>query len=72
MRALLCDPSVITPAWLPVKLIARQPRSVSAMLIESHADPLAGGEEHVELAAIRSGTDFVGESHELIGGFSHR
>ena len=33
MRAEECESSVITPAWLPVKLIAGTPRSDSAMLI---------------------------------------
>jgi len=33
MRADECESSVITPAWLPVKLIAGTPRSESAMLM---------------------------------------
>jgi hypothetical protein len=33
MRAAEWEASVITPAWLPVKLIAGTPRSDSAMLI---------------------------------------
>ena len=39
---------------------------------ERHRDPLAGGEEHVELARVRVGGDERGELDQLVGRVPHR
>ena len=47
-----CSVSVTMPACEPVNDTAGTPRSSTAMRHERHRDPLARGEQHVELAAV--------------------
>ena len=39
---------------------------------QRHRDALAGGEQHVQLAAGRQRADLVGQVHQLVGGVAHR
>ena len=60
------------PACEPVKLTAWTPWSMIAMQSSGHRDPLPGGEEHVELPAVRVLGHVVGEADEVVGGLAHR
>ena len=65
--------SVITPAWLPVK-----DRAWCAEVVDRHrqqggVDPLAGGEQHVQLARRRDrATPACARSMQLVGRVAHR
>jgi hypothetical protein len=39
---------------------------------QGHADPLAGGEQHVQLAAGRQRRHLLGQVTQLVGGVTHR
>ena len=39
---------------------------------QGHRDPLAGGEQHVELAPARHRDDLLGQVDQLVGGVAHR
>ena len=60
------------PTWLPVKLTASMPRSASAMHSSAIETALAGGEQHVHLAAGLGVGDVVGQRDEVVGGLAHR
>ncbi len=69
--ALPCSASVMTPACEPVNDRASWPSVPIAIARTAIADALAGGQQHVELAARRQRRDLVGEVDELIGGVAH-
>ena len=69
--ARLCSVSVTIPACEPVNDIAGTPRS-HRHAHERHRDALAGGQQHVELAAVGVLGDVVGEPQEIVGGLAHR
>ena len=48
------------------------PQVVDRHREQRHRDPLAGGEQHVELAARRQRADLVGQVEQLVGGVAHR
>ena len=60
------------PDWLPVKLIASPPSSRIGHRQQRHRDPLAGGQQHVELAAIRVRRHLLGEREQIVGRIAHR
>ena len=70
--ALPCELSVMTPAWLPVKDRASWPEVADRHREQCHRDPLAGGQQHVELAAGGQRGDLLGEVDQLVGGVTHR
>ena len=72
IRARPCEASVITPAWLPVNERASKPEVGDRHREQRHRDPLAGGEQHVELAPRRQRADLLGEVEQLVGGVAHR
>ena len=70
--ARLCSVSVTIPACEPVNDIAGTPRSSTAMRHERHRDPLAGGEQHVELAPVGVLGHVVCEAQQVVGRLAHR
>ena len=59
------------PAWLPVKLSAGDAEVVQGHAQQGHGLALAGGDEHVHLAAGPDARDVVGEAQELVGLLAH-
>ena len=70
--ALPCAESVITPACEPVNDCALWPSCGDRHREQRHRDPLAGGEQHVELARRRQRRHLLGEVAQLVGGVAHR
>ena len=62
IRALPWLESVMTPACEPVNERASAPSVEIAMASSAIGDPLAGGEQHVQLAAGRVGGDLLARS----------
>ena len=60
------------PAWEPVKLTAWTPVVHDRHAEQGHRDPLPGGEEHVQLPAVRVLGHVVGQPDEVVGGLAHR
>ena len=57
-----CAPSVTIPAWSPVNDSAASPELVERDREQGDRDPLARGEEHVELARVRRAGELSGSS----------
>ena len=71
IRALPCVESVITPAWDPVNERASQAEVGDRHGQQRHRDPLARGEQHVQLAARGQRADLRGQVEEFVGGVAH-
>jgi hypothetical protein len=72
MRALPWLESVMTPglaAGVGPRLV---PQVGDRHGQQRHRDPLAGGEQHVQLAAAGSGLTCLGQVDQLVGGVPHR
>ena len=69
--ALLWVVSVMKPAWLPVKLTGLDAEVGQRHAQQRHGLALAGGDQHVHLAARAGGGHGVGQGDEVVGLLAH-
>ena len=69
--ALPCTVSVTIPAWEPGEAHRVDAEVDAGHAEQRHRDPLARGEQHVHLTAVRVVRHVVGEPHEVVGGLAH-
>ena len=60
------------PACEPGERLGLEAQGVDRHRQQRHRDPLTGGEQHVELAALGHRHDLLGQVDQLVGGVTHR